>query len=261
MSKNYGFSAVETIYFSMNWVHKIASETCPTESSIPKLMYESAKRRCKVKPIKRDPIDSGTMSKILDQYGFSDDLIEVRFAAMSGLMYAGMMRFDDIIRTRRCNLTFYHDYLQIQIVSSKTDIYSEGQSVYIARSHDNRCPVEVLGQYLKRTNQFTDSQSKKFVFRRVIGSGPSARLSVLNVPISYSRARTIFKAQLEKLGCDSTHIGLHSFRIGAATDASNRGVSSADIKDFGRWKTDTAKNLYVRSSLKKKLEVSNKLKI
>ena len=82
--KTYVFSAVETIYFSMKWIHGIALQSCPTENKIPKLMYESAKRRCKVKPFRRDPVDSSMMTKIFDKYGFSDDLIDARFASMSG---------------------------------------------------------------------------------------------------------------------------------------------------------------------------------
>ena len=95
----------------------------------------------------------------------------------------------------------------------------------------------------------------------MIGNGSNAKMSTLNAPISYSRARSVLKIRLESLGYDSKLYGLHSFRIGGATEAGNRGVPHEDLKDHGRWKTDAAKNLYVRSCLMKKLNVSKKLKL
>ena len=178
---------------------------------------------------------------------------------MSTLLYTGMMRFDDLIRVRRNDITFGPDYLQILIRSSKTDVCGEGQHVFISPTGNDRCPINLLVHYLKLSRQYSPSDSDLFLFRRILGSGPRAKLSNLNIPISYSQARTILKKFLHELGLDSSHLGLHSFRIGAATEANSNGVNAADIKNHGRWKSDTAKNLYIRTPTCQKLSVSKNL--
>ena len=40
------FSSVQTIFFAMKWIHKLVDSACFTESSLIKLILESAKRRC-----------------------------------------------------------------------------------------------------------------------------------------------------------------------------------------------------------------------
>jgi hypothetical protein len=45
-------------------------------------------------------------------------------------------------------------------------------------------------------------------------------------------------------------------RAGGATNAANAGVSNRLLKKHGRWKTDKAKDGYVREDLKSLLSVS-----
>jgi len=49
---------------------------------------------------------------------------------------------------------------------------------------------------------------------------------------------------LQTLGLESSHYAGHSFRIGAATTAAERGFPDSTIKVLGRWKSDGLLNVY-----------------
>ena len=52
---------------------------------------------------------------------------------------------------------------------------------------------------------------------------------------------------------------MHSLRAGGATAAANAGVPDRLLKRHGRWRSETAKDGYVKDSDKKHLEVSKHL--
>ena len=54
------------------------------------------------------------------------------------------------------------------------------------------------------------------------------------------------RAALDCAGLNSSAYAGHSFRIGAATTASKRGIPDATIKMLGRWES-SAYTLYVRT--------------
>ena len=55
--------------------------------------------------------------------------------------------------------------------------------------------------------------------------------------------------------------GLHSLRSGGASAAAAAGVEDRLFKKHGRWKSDTAKDGYVKESLKDRLSVTNNIGI
>ena len=61
------------------------------------------------------------------------------------------------------------------------------------------------------------------------------------------------------IGVDTSGIGLHSLRIGGASAALNSGVADHVIKNHGRWKSDSAKNLYCRENLRRQLLATSRI--
>ena len=62
--------------------------------------------------------------------------------------------------------------------------------------------------------------------------------------------------KLKSLGYDPNRYGLHSFRAGGATAAANApGLNDRLFKRHGRWKSESAKDSYVKE---RRLEVSKK---
>ena len=61
------------------------------------------------------------------------------------------------------------------------------------------------------------------------------------------------------MGWDPKLFGMHSLRAGGATTAANAGVPDRLFKWHGRWKSETAKDGYVKDSLESKMSVSKTL--
>ena len=74
--------------------------------------------------------------------------------------------------------------------------------------------------------------------------------------MSYSRCREIFKEALKSVGVDANLFGLHRLRSGGASAAAAVGVPDRLFRKHGRWKTEKAKDGYVKESLQNQLEVS-----
>lgn len=62
--------------------------------------------------------------------------------------------------------------------------------------------------------------------------------------------------KLQLLGLKKCNFGLHSLRSGGATAAANAGISDRLFKKHGRWKSENAKDGYIRENIVHQLSVS-----
>ena len=79
--------------------------------------------------------------------------------------------------------------------------------------------------------------------------------------LSHTRSREIVLSALEGIGLDKKKLGLHSLRSGGATAAAAAGIDDRLFKKHGRWKSDKAKDGYVKESITDRLFVSKYLSI
>ena len=79
--------------------------------------------------------------------------------------------------------------------------------------------------------------------------------------LSYTRLRELLLSKISQLGYDPTLFSMHSLRAGGATAAANAGVEDRLFKHHSRWKSETAKDGYVKDSVERRLEVSKQLGI
>ena len=79
--------------------------------------------------------------------------------------------------------------------------------------------------------------------------------------LSYTRLRELLLSKISQLGYDPTLFGMHSLRAGGATAAANAGVEDRLFKRHGLWKSETAKDGYVKDSMERRLKVSKQLGI
>ena len=77
--------------------------------------------------------------------------------------------------------------------------------------------------------------------------------------LSYSRLRELLLAKIKQLGMDPKLFGMHSLRAGGATAAANARVPDRLFKRHGRWKSESAKDGYVKDSVERRLSVSKSL--
>ena len=128
---------------------------------------------------------------------------------------------------------------------SKTDVYREGNYVYISKLEGKYCPVTILRRCIEAANLDLSSHLPLFRLLTKTRSGYNLR----NAKLSYTRCREIFKTPLKDLGYDPKEYGLHSLRSGDATAVistnASKAVSERLLKLHGRWKTDVAKDMYV----------------
>ena len=140
-----------------------------------------------------------------------------------------------------------------------TDVYREGNYVYISKLDSNYCPVAVLCRYIKAASIDLSSQLPLLRPLTKKKSGYTLR----NDKLSCTRWREIFKAALKDLGYDPKDYGLHSLRSGGATSViSNdvsRNVSEKSLRLHGRWKSDEAMDMYVLEPQCNRLGVTNYL--
>ena len=101
---------------------------------------------------------------------------------------------------------------------SKTDVYREGNFVFISASGSKYRPVGSTSSYTLRSGK-----------------------------ISYTTCRDILRDTLTQLGYNPNDYGLHGLRPGGITAALCNGrnlIPERLLKIHGRWKSDSAKDMY-----------------
>ena len=94
------------------------------------------------------------------------------------------------------------------------------------------------------------------MFRGLIVSKSGAKLRPAG-QLSYSRMRELVLEKLSGLGLDKSKYGLHSLRAGGASAAANAGVPDRWFKTHGRWRSENAKDGYVKDRLEDRLYKSH----
>lgn len=77
-----------------------------------------------------------------------------------------------------------------------------------------------------------------------------------NEPMTYSRARQLLHEFLQSAGVTHGDFGLHSLRSGGVTAAANAGVPDRLFKRHGGWRSEQAKDGYLKESMEDLLAVS-----
>ena len=131
-----------------------------------------------------------------------------------------------------------------------------GSWLVIAKTGKVTCPVKYLNMYLSAFK--IPHNSDEFIFRKVSFLKKSDSYVLRKGDhISYNRAREILLENLRKIGLDSSKFGMHSLRSGGATQVANCGfVCDRLFKKHGRWRSDSAKDGYVKEKDEVKRSVS-----
>lgn len=263
IARNYkSASKIEEATHAITWAHNLAGFSNPCDSILVKNIKEGCLRDTGHSVTKKDPITPEILSSIISIFGSNQaSLFELRTCSIFLLGYAGFLRFSEIVNIQRSHVSFKESHLKLFIGKSKTDVYSEGNYVYISRTNSPNCPVALLQRYL--TMSGIEENSTDYIFRQLSFCKKSGiyKLRKHNVPLSYTRVREIVLSALKTLGLDYTKFGVHSLRSGGATAAAASGVNDRLFKKHGRWKTDKAKDGYVHENLESKLSVTKNLGI
>ena len=252
-------SVIESSFYSIKH-YNVFCKVNPCDSKLCKMLLEAAKRLCKNSLTKKNPITVEMLNKIYENMKVDRcSLLELRTILMMVLGFCGFLRYSEIAELKRCDFVFQDMHVEIFIEKSKTDIYRDGHWLFLAKLDSKLCPVKLLQKYFQLST--IEENSNEFIFRGVTYFRTTRRhhLRRNNASISYTTARECVLKALTDIGLDSKHFGLHSLRAGGATAAANLGVEDRLFKKHGRWRSDRAKDGYIKDSIKSLLYVSSNL--
>ncbi len=227
-----------------------------------RMIVEGCRRHTQHRVTKLNPLTALHLEKLIDKFiGKSCVLPDLRDVCFILLSFAGFLRFSEINNLIASDIEFHDNYFRLFIQGSKTDIYREGEWVVVAKTGRKTCPYDLLRKYVMESG--IDLKSNEYVFRPVSWnrSKQCYFLRGSTLKFSYTRAREVFKSKLAAIGEDPSKFGLHSARSGGSSAAANFGVPDRLFKRHGRWKSETAKDGYIKDSLHDLLSVSKNLGI
>ena len=234
-------SSAELAAASIKWAHSLAGLPSPTDSSMAKMALQGFKRLNSTPTVRKDPITPDILAKLHTKHGHSSaTLADLRILFVCFISYAGFLRFDDIKNINRNDCKITPDRLTIHLRKSKTDQFRQGTEVVIARTFKPTCPVLVAERYFTTLGDPDDSPLP--VLRRLVASKKGLRPSTYS--LSYTRTREIVLDALRTIVPSVATYGLHSLRSGGASAAFNANVPPFLISKQGRWKTESARNVY-----------------
>lgn len=250
-------SVLNSAIYGIRWAYSVIGITSPTDSELVKNVYEAGKRRLSVPITKKEPINADMLRKMYCKFFESENIYNQRTICACLIAYAGFLRCSELLNIRCSDVCFEQTHMSIFIEKSKTDIYRDGQHVVIARTHSELCPVKNLEMYFIWCG--FSKESSEFIFRNMNKTKSGYRIRSVNKPLTYSRMRELFIEAFQTIVPDISKFGLHSLRSGGATVCANSGVSDRLFKRHGRWRSESAKDGYIKDMLDSRLLVSLRL--
>lgn len=249
-------AAVEEACNAVSWIHSSAGLISPMSDPFARATLEGLQRTLAKPVVKKEPISIEMLGAIVQDAEKSGSLSDLRLATACLLSFSGFLRFSELINLRPCDFTISQDMMKIRIVSSKTDQFRQGDELLVARTNNLTCPVAMLERYMCRTDITCDDE--RFIFRPIQRTKMGEKLRESG-RISYSCLRGLFRKKLGELGFPVEEFGLHSLRAGGASAAANAKVPDRLFKRHGRWKSENAKDGYIKDDVESRLDVSRHL--
>ena len=227
------------------WYHTSGGHPSPSNSPLVKTVLAGAKR-CLASPIRRmEPISLSLLKSLVA--GSCNCLEDWQFVFYCIIAFFGFFRYNDMCMLLVSDFTFQCDSVLISIDHSKTDQYRAGSKVVLAASfHDlSICPVVISRAY----------------FSQLINAGLTNSVHVMIDPASKSKLTSHgtllskLRQSLKPFVANPEMYGLHSFRSGGATAATNANVPKDLIAVHGRWQSDCV-NRYIKHNHASRLTVS-----
>lgn len=250
------------VRYGLKWFHELGGLSDPCRCPLVENVFEAGRKILSTRVKKKEPVTPEIMCSLFDKFGsISANLAELRVLAICVLGYTGFLRFDELSSLRRSDFEFEDSYMKVFIEKSKTDQYRDGAWVLISRSDKVTCPVNLVIRYFDMAG--FEPTSNEYIFRSLsfFKSRNSYQLRNADFPLSYSRVREIVLEAFESVGLKRTEYGLHSLRAGGASAAANANINDRLFKRHGRWKSEKAKDGYIKDNVESLLSVSKALGI
>ena len=123
------------VHAALKWFHSFVPDDGPNplDNACCKNLIECAKRTRSNPVYKKTPVDPTIIRSIIDRHGTEEASVkDLRIAAISSLGFAGFLRFNELSNIQPKHLAFCDGFVKTFVPRSKTDVYREGNYVYIA---------------------------------------------------------------------------------------------------------------------------------
>ena len=253
-------ASVSRIIFAfcgIKWGHLITGNKSPTDNPFVKMCLEGAKRSIeKTGSGRKEPLTAEIINNLVQTYGSSGNLIDVRAIVFTVLGFSGFFRSSELLHLKVKHLQRTPVSYEVLLEKSKTDQVREGNIVYISATGKETCPVFWVDKYLNETKLVGDD----FVFCRLFKT-KKGHAAHGDKQLSYDTMRKSFLTHLKTIvgGTEVKKYGLHSLRSGGASAAAENGISDRLISKHGRWSSNTSRDVYIKDSKCKRLKVSSSL--
>ena len=249
-------AAVDEAVNAINWTHRLSGLPLVSESPFVRAVQAGLQKALAKPRVRKEPVTSDMLRSLVDSLSPNPSLSDVRLVASAVLAYAAFLRFDELAKLRCWDVLIEKDKMSIHIASSKTDQFRQGDTILVSRTGTATCPVAMLERYIDMAE--IDLAAETHLFRGIVHTKNKERLRASG-SVSYTRMRELFLGKLAELGYNPKQYGLHSLRAGGASAAANAGVPDRLFKRHGRWRSETAKDGYVRDATASRMAVSKSL--
>ncbi len=248
INKNLQVSSIKGYLSGIHFFHKLifGSQSPQIANSQTTLLIKGIQRAHPTRPDTRQPITLEILTKCIStlRRGYHSTHTAHTLDAMFILAFFGFLRCSELTITSSFNTNIHPTISDLAVLDdkamsflikqSKTDQTKKGHFIYIFNLQSPILPYQALLAFL----QLRKSQSKS----------PSDPLFTddSNRPIARFWFQKHLKSVLLVSGIPANNFSSHSFRIGAATTAAQKGLSQQQIQMLGRWSSGAFKS-YIRS--------------
>ena len=245
-ARKFASSTISTYVSALGYVHKLANFPDPTKNFLVQKIL-AAHSKLYSAPDVRLPITRGVLQRLVLALNHTNSSAYQRllFQTMFLVAFYGFFRVGELT-AKGANLK---PFVQIQNLHFQLkDSCVTAATIVIADYKHNfsRRPFSVLLDCATGTDFCPVNYLQRYCSMR--GTTPGALFCFADgSPVKTSHFTQQLRQALNFCGLDSSKYKSHSFRIGAASSAANNGLSDAQIRHLGRWKSDAFK-LYIRQS-------------
>ena len=238
-------STITSYLSALSYVHKLMGRPDPTKSFlIQKLLTALSRQRA---ADVRLPITRPVLHELLRSLRQTNSSAFQRclYSAMFLLAFYGFFRIRELAAKsagRHCSLLQFKD---LTFLTSNGTPYMIKLTITDFQHNTSRKPFEILIEH-EAAMPFCPVQGL-INYCHLPGVQPGPLFCHQNLePITVFQFNTELFRCLTFCGLDTKKYKGHSFRIGAASHAADKGFSDAQIRTLGRWKSDAFKS-YIRS--------------
>ena len=243
------YSTINSYLSAISYVHKLTGLRDPTKSFlIQKLLTALSRQRT---ADVRLPVTKPVLHQLVRSLVFTNSSAWQRslFGTMFLVAFYGLFRLGELVTKSThlgssvvqyhsltfltCNANGLPHTAKISISEYKHNPSKRPFNILIAREDSpSLCPVTALLEYT-----------------RLRGDRPGPLFCNADFSsVSFHQFNTELQRCLIYCGLDNRRFKSHSFRIGGACHAADKGFSDAQIRALGRWKSDAFK-VYLRSEI------------